>query len=81
MKWAYNRQYILNLRDNNYFGSEDTGQSEERQEALQQAWIDAMTRKGWVLDEETIECLYDFEKFNADGDASLIEASKIVNAQ
>ena len=78
MNWRYNRQYVIDLLHNNYFGCESTGQTEEQQELIQQAWIDAMARKGWVLDEESIECLHDHQEFTNDADSCLFEAHNLV---
>jgi Fe2+ or Zn2+ uptake regulation protein len=78
MNWRYNRQYVIDLRHNNYFGCEDTGQSEETQDSIEQAWLRAMSRKGWVLGEESIECRYDNDQFTNDADASLVEAHNLV---
>lgn len=78
MKHLYNRQYVSDLRHNNYFGCEDTGQPEETQNAIEQAWLRAMSRKGWVLGDESIECLHDSTQFTNDADSSLVEAHKLV---
>ena len=79
MNWLYNRQYVIDLRHNNYFGCEDTGQSEETQDAIEQAWLRAMSRKGWVLGDESVECdITDNDQFTNDADASLVEAHKLV---
>jgi len=50
------------------------GQSEEQQEAIQQAWIDAMARRGWILNEDVIECSYDQDEFDSACQDSLNEA-------
>ena len=74
MKQLFNMDYVDNLHDANYFGCEMNGQSEEQQEAIQQAWIDAMARRGWVLDEDVIECRYDQDEFDSACMESLNEA-------
>ena len=78
MNWLYNRQYVIDLRHNNYFGCEDTGQSEETQDAIEQAWLRAMSRKGWVLGDESVGDVRDNDQFTNDADSSLVEAHKLV---
>ena len=46
---------VQDLESHNYFGCSDTGQSEEQQEALKKAWIEAMRQRGWILDDSIIE--------------------------
>jgi hypothetical protein len=74
MKQLFNMDYVDNLHDANYFGCEMNGQSEEQQEAIQQAWIDAMARRGWILNEDVIECRYDQDEFDSACMESLNEA-------
>jgi hypothetical protein len=74
MKQLFNMDYVDNLHDANYFGCEMNGQSEEQQETIQQAWIDAMARRGWILNEDVIECRYDQDEFDSACMESLNEA-------
>ncbi len=74
MKQLFNMDYVNALHDANYFGCEMNGQSEEQQEAIQQAWIDAMARRGWILNEDVIECRYDQDEFDSACMESLNEA-------
>jgi hypothetical protein len=74
MKQLFNMDYVNALQEGNYFGCEMNGQTEEQQEAIQQAWIDAMARRGWILNEDVIECLHDHQEFTSDADSCLFEA-------
>jgi hypothetical protein len=78
MNWLYNSQYVIDLRHNNYFGCESTGQTDEQQELIQQAWLRAMSQKGWVLGDESIGCVHDNDQFTNDADASLVETHNLV---
>jgi len=52
---VFSRELVNLYQDHNYFGCSDTGQSEEQQEALKKAWIEAMRQRGWILDDSIIE--------------------------
>lgn len=69
---------------NNYFGSESTGQSEERQHQIKRRWIYAMEKLGWSIDDSIIENDKEYLgevvdlwlEFERDGQLALVEASK-----
>lgn len=80
MSKVFSRELVNLYQDHNYFGCFDTGQSEEQQEALKKAWIEAMANRGYILGETLIDIDW-ADEYDRDSDASLREASKIVNAQ
>jgi len=81
---TFSTELVNSYADNNYFGSKSTGQSEKRQEALKKAWIEAMAKRGWILDESIIENEKEYLgevvdlwlKFERDGQLALVEVTK-----
>ena len=69
---------------NNYFGSESTGQSEERQHQIKRRWIEAMRKRSWILDDSIIENDKEYLgeivdlwlEFERDGQLALVEVTK-----
>ena len=80
MSKVFSRELVNLYQDYNFFGCESDGQSEEQQEALKKAWIEAMANRGYILGETLID-IDSADEYERDGIASLREASKIVNAQ
>ena len=80
MSKVFSRELVNLYQDHNFFGCESDGQSEEQQEALKKAWIEAMANRGYILGETLIDIDW-ADEYERDGIASLKEASKIVNSQ
>lgn len=80
----FSTRMVQDFADNNYFGSKSTGQSEKRQKAIREAWIEAMAKRGWILDESIIENDKEYLgeivdlwlEFERDGQLALVEVTK-----
>lgn len=80
----FSTRMVQDFADNNYFGCKSTGQSEKRQEAIREAWVEAMAKRGWILDESIIENDKEYLgeivdlwlEFERDGQLALVEVTK-----
>ena len=80
----FSTRMVQDFADNNYFGSKSTGQSEEQQQSLKKAWIEAMRKRGWIVDDSIIENDKEYLgevvdlwlEFERDGQLALVEVSK-----
>jgi len=80
----FSTRMVQDFADNNYFGSKSTGQSEKRQKAIRESWIENMAKRGWILDESIIENEKEYLgevvdlwlEFERDGQLALVEVTK-----
>lgn len=47
----FSTELVNSYADNNYFGCEDDGHSEESQKAIREAWLENMAKRGIRLNE------------------------------